>query len=46
MFTYHPPTDGGDGRSEYMLGISRTKHSYRSYAAVGHGGGTLGFSAV
>jgi peroxiredoxin len=26
VFTYHPPTDGGDGRSEYMLGISRTKH--------------------
>jgi len=47
MFTYHPPAEGGGGRSEYMLGISRTRQAYRDreFTAVGHSGGTLGFTA-
>jgi D-alanyl-D-alanine carboxypeptidase len=45
MFTYSPPAEGGGGRSEYMLGISRTKRAFQDYTSVGHGGGTLGFTA-
>ena len=45
MFTYYPPADGGRPNREYMLGISRTQRAYGDYASVGHGGGTLGFSA-
>jgi D-alanyl-D-alanine carboxypeptidase len=45
MFTYTPPADGGSDRREYMLGISRTKRIYKENSSVGHGGGTLGFSA-
>jgi D-alanyl-D-alanine carboxypeptidase len=45
MFTYTPPANGGSDRREYMLGISRTKRFYKEYSSVGHGGGTLGFSA-
>jgi D-alanyl-D-alanine carboxypeptidase len=45
MFTYTPPADGGRPGREYMLGISRTKRFYKEHSSVGHGGGTLGFSA-
>ena len=44
MFTYYPPAESQANR-EYMLGISRTQRAYGEYASVGHGGGTLGFSA-
>jgi D-alanyl-D-alanine carboxypeptidase len=45
MFTYHPPAGGGRSGRQYMQGISRTEKSYKEYASLGHGGGTLGFSA-
>jgi len=45
MFTYYPPADGGGRSGEYMQGISRVKNFYREYSALGHSGGTLGFSA-
>ncbi|MFO8175310.1 MAG: serine hydrolase, partial [Longimicrobiales bacterium] len=45
VFTYHPPEAGGSGRARYMQGISRTGGFYQDYAAYGHSGGTLGFTA-
>jgi D-alanyl-D-alanine carboxypeptidase len=45
MLTYTPPSDGGRAGREYMLGISRTERFYKDYTSLGHGGGTLGFSA-
>jgi D-alanyl-D-alanine carboxypeptidase len=45
MFTYHPPSEGGRSGRQYMQGISRTEMSYKEHASLGHGGGTLGFSA-
>jgi D-alanyl-D-alanine carboxypeptidase len=45
VFTYYPPESGGNRRSQYMQGISRTEDYYEGIAAFGHGGGTLGFTA-
>jgi D-alanyl-D-alanine carboxypeptidase len=45
VFTYYAPTDGARRRSQYMQGISRTEGFYGDYAAFGHSGGTLGFTA-
>jgi D-alanyl-D-alanine carboxypeptidase len=45
MFTYYPPAGGGSPNRQYMLGISRSERAYGDFASVGHGGGTLGFSA-
>lgn len=45
MLTYHPPREPRGGRSHYMQGISRTENYYEDYAILGHGGGTLGFTA-
>jgi D-alanyl-D-alanine carboxypeptidase len=45
VFTYYPPEDGGNQRSQYMQGISRTEDFYSGSAAYGHSGGTLGFTA-
>jgi D-alanyl-D-alanine carboxypeptidase len=45
MFTYYPPSGGGRPNRQYMLGISRSERAFGDYASVGHGGGTLGFSA-
>jgi len=44
MFTYHPPRSGA-GRMQYLQGIMRQEGFYNDYAGLGHGGGTLGFSA-
>jgi D-alanyl-D-alanine carboxypeptidase len=44
-FTYYPPEIGRSRRSRYMQGISRTEGFYEDYAAFGHSGGTLGFTA-
>ncbi len=44
MFTYYPPRSDG-GRMQYLQGIMRMEGFYDDYAALGHGGGTLGFSA-
>jgi len=43
--TYYPPREPRGGRSQYMQGISRTESYYDDYAILGHGGGTLGFTA-
>ena len=45
VFTYYPPSQGRPGRSQYMQGISRTEGFFGDYAAFGHSGGTLGFTA-
>jgi D-alanyl-D-alanine carboxypeptidase len=45
VFTYYEPSEGRPGRSQYMQGISRTEGYYEDYAAYGHSGGTLGFTA-
>jgi D-alanyl-D-alanine carboxypeptidase len=44
-FTYYPPREARRGRSQYMQGISRSERFYDDYAILGHGGGTLGFTA-
>lgn len=45
MLTFYPPEEPRGGRSQYLQGISRTEGFYRDYTVLGHGGGTLGFSA-
>ena len=45
VFTYYPPTASGSRRSQYMQGISRSEGFFEDYAAFGHSGGTLGFTA-
>ena len=45
MLTYYPPQEPRGGRSQYMQGIARTEDYYGDYAVLGHGGGTLGFTA-
>ena len=45
VFTYYPPESGANPRSQYMQGISRTTGFFEDYAAFGHSGGTLGFTA-
>ncbi len=45
MFTYHAPRESPGGRRQYMQGISRSENYYKNHASLGHGGGTLGFSA-
>jgi D-alanyl-D-alanine carboxypeptidase len=45
MLTYHPPSEPRGGRSRYMQGIARTESYYQDYTILGHGGGTLGFTA-
>ena len=44
-FTYYPPQEPRGGHNQYLQGISRTEQYYDDYARLGHGGGTLGFSA-
>ena len=44
-FTYYPPREARNGRNQYLQGISRTEDYYDGQARLGHGGGTLGFSA-
>ena len=44
-FRYYPPDEPRDSRSRYMQGISRTESYFGDYTVLGHGGGTLGFTA-
>ncbi len=44
-FTYYPPREPRGGSGQYLQGISRTEGYFDDYAALGHGGGTLGFTA-
>ena len=43
--TYYAPDKPRGGRNQYLQGISRSEKFYQDYTALGHGGGTLGFSA-
>jgi len=46
VYTWHPPEEDRPGRrSRYMQGISRVEGLLGDYAAYGHSGGTLGFTA-
>lgn len=45
VFTYYLPRQERGRRSRYMQGISRTQDFFQEYAAFGHSGGTLGFTA-
>jgi D-alanyl-D-alanine carboxypeptidase len=45
MLTYYPPQEPRRGRSRYLQGIARTEDYYQGYTILGHGGGTLGFTA-
>jgi hypothetical protein len=45
MLTYYPPREPRGGRSHYLQGIARTERYYDDYTILGHGGGTLGFTA-
>ena len=45
VLTYYAPEEPRSGRSRYLQGISRTERLYEDYTILGHGGGTLGFSA-
>jgi D-alanyl-D-alanine carboxypeptidase len=44
-FTYYPPTDEAGRRARYLQGISWRPEFHGEYAAFGHSGGTLGFTA-
>ncbi len=44
--TYYPPEESRNSRAQYLQGISRTELYYEGHARLGHGGGTLGFSAA
>ena len=44
-FTYYQPEDETGRRSRYMQGISWSPGFYEDFAAFGHSGGTLGFTA-
>jgi D-alanyl-D-alanine carboxypeptidase len=46
VFTYYPPDNPGNGRSQYMQGVMRINNYYRDLAVFGHSGGTLGFTAL
>ena len=43
--TYYPPEQPRNSRSQYMQGISKTASYFDDYTILGHGGGTLGFTA-
>ena len=45
-FTYYPPEKAEDSQGEYMQGVLKIKNFYNDYAIFGHGGGTLGFTAM
>ncbi|KPK55983.1 MAG: hypothetical protein AMS21_13050 [Gemmatimonas sp. SG8_38_2] len=45
MLTFYPPRQPRGGRSQYLQGISRTESFFEDYTGLGHGGGTLGFTA-
>jgi D-alanyl-D-alanine carboxypeptidase len=46
VFTYYPPEQRRSRRSQYMQGIARTEDYFEGRAALGHSGGTLGFTAM
>ena len=43
--TYHAPHNPRGGLRRYMQGIMRIERFHKDYTALGHGGGTLGFTA-
>jgi D-alanyl-D-alanine carboxypeptidase len=46
LFTYYPPQESGIARQEYMQGVLKINNFYEDRAVFGHGGGTLGFTAL
>lgn len=46
VFTYYPPNEIGNTRQEYMQGVLKINDFYNDCAVFGHGGGTLGFTAL
>ena len=44
-FRYYPPKESGSSGEEYMQGLLRINDYYNGWAVIGHGGGTLGFTA-
>ena len=46
VFTYYPPKESDSSQGEYMQGILKVKDFYNDFAILGHGGGTLGFTAM
>jgi D-alanyl-D-alanine carboxypeptidase len=45
LFSYYPPKESSSSKEEYMQGVLRIKDYYNDRAVIGHGGGTLGFTA-
>jgi len=45
VFTYYPPKETDSSGEEYMQGVQKINDFYNDHAAIGHGGGTLGFTA-
>ena len=47
VFTYYPPEDPQNSQEEYYAGRRQeSKNFYNHRAVLGHGGGTLGFTAA
>ena len=44
-FTYYPPKEPGIPQEEYLQGVLKIKDYFNEQAVIGHGGGTLGFTA-
>jgi D-alanyl-D-alanine carboxypeptidase len=45
VFTYYPPKNPNCTQEEYMQGVLRINEYDNDCAVIGHGGGTLGFTA-
>jgi len=46
VFTYYPPKESDSTQGEYMQGVHKVKDFFKDFAVLGHGGGTLGFTAM
>ena len=46
VFTYYPPKESDDTGQEYMQGVLKINNFTNDCAVLGHGGGTLGFTAM
>jgi D-alanyl-D-alanine carboxypeptidase len=44
-FRYYPPEESSGSEGQYMQGVHRISNFHNDRAALGHGGGTLGFTA-
>lgn len=46
VFTFYPPKEIGSAQEKYMQGILKIEDFFNDYSVFGHGGGTLGFTAM